>query len=84
MFAIAFPSLLDLTEKKRDAVNGGWHVEMAASAAAHPVERAKIAALVEEMEIVANDGDYAWKVLNAPSVALPTVVVVGFAIVGGF
>ena len=84
MFAIALPSLLDLTGKERGTVNGGWHVESAASAAAHPVERAEIAALVEETEIITNDGGYAWKALNAPPVAPPVIMVVGFAIVGGF
>nr|XP_010932191.2 E3 ubiquitin-protein ligase RNF12-A-like [Elaeis guineensis] len=31
------------------------------------------------MEIIADDGGYAWKVLNEPSVAPPAVVVAGFA-----
>ena len=84
MFSVASPSLLDLTEKERGTVNGGWHVESTASAAAHPIERAEIAALVEETEIVADDGGYAWKALNAPPIAPRAVVVAGFAVVGGF
>ena len=59
MFAVAFPSLLDLTEKERGTVNGGWRVESAVSAATHPVERAEIITLVEETEIIPDDGGYA-------------------------
>ena len=81
---VASPSLLDLIGKERGAVNGGWRVEIATSAAAHPVERAEIAALVEKTKIVADDSSYAWKMLNAPPVAPPTVVVAGFVVVGGF
>ena len=84
MFTVASPSLLDLTGKERGTVNGGWCIEIAVSAAAHPVERAEIIALVEETEIVAKDGGYAWKALNAPSVASPMVVVAWFTVVGGF
>ena len=83
MFAVASPSLLDLTGKERGTVNGGWRVESIASVAAHPVERAEIAILVET-EIVTNDSGYAWKALSVPPIAPPTVVVVGFAVVGGF
>ena len=65
-------------------MNGGWHVKSAVSTAAHLIERVEIAALVEETEIVTDDGGYAWKALNAPPVAPPTVVVARFAVVGGF
>ena len=56
----------------------------AVSAAADPVERAEITALVEETEIIVDDDGYAWKVLNAPPVAPSAVVVAGFIVVGGF
>ena len=84
VFMITFSSLLDLTGKERDAMNGGWHVESAVSAAAHPVERVEITTLEEETKIIADDGGYAWKALNAPPVAPPAIVVAGFAVVGGF
>ena len=84
MFAVASPSLRDLTGKKRGTVNGGWRVKSATSIATHLVERAEIAALVEETEIITDDGGYAWKALNVPPVASLAVVVAGFAVVGGF
>ena len=84
VFAVAFLSLLDLTEKKRDAVNGGWHVESAASAVAHPDERAKMVALVKETMIAMDDGGCVWMALIAPSVALLVAVVAESAAAGGF
>ena len=51
MFVVAFPSLLDPTEKERGTMNSGWCVESAASATAHPDERVEMVALEEEMEI---------------------------------
>ena len=84
MFVIASPSLLDQIGKERGTLNGGWCIGIAVSAAAHPIERAIIVALVKKMEIIANDGGYAWKAPNAPPVAPPTVVVSGFAVIRGF
>ena len=84
MLTVAFFFLPDPTRKEKGTTNGGWHVEIATSTTAHPVERAEIAALVKETEIVADDNGYAWKVLNAPPIAPSIVVVAGFAVVGGF
>ena len=81
---ITFPSLLDLTGKERGTVNDGWRIESAASAATHPVERAKMATLMEAIEIVADDGGCVWMALNVPSVAPSIVVVARFATAGGF
>ena len=76
--------MLDPTEKERDTVNDGWCVESTASAAAHPCERAKTAALVKETVIVVDDGSCAWMAPTVPSVALPMAMVAGSAVVGGF
>ena len=84
VFAIIFSSLPNPTEKERSTVNGGWHVESAASATARPDERVETAALEEEMEIAVNDGGCARMAPNEPLVALPAAVVVGSAAVGGF
>ena len=59
MFMVAFPSLLDPTEKERNTVNGGWRIESAASAAAHLDERAEMVALVKETVIIVDDGSCA-------------------------
>ena len=82
MFAVAFPSLLDPTEKERGIVNGGWRIESTMSAAARPDERAETATLVKETAV--DDGGCAWMAPNAPSIALPVVVVAGSAVARGF
>nr|XP_019702979.1 uncharacterized protein LOC109505165 [Elaeis guineensis] len=77
VLTVAFFFLPDPTRKEKGTTNGGWHVEIATCTTAHPVERAEIAALVKETEIVTDDDGYAWKVLNAPPIAPPVVVVAG-------
>ena len=82
VFAVTFPSLHDTTEKERDVMNSGWHVESTVSTVARLDERAKMIALVKETAV--DDGGYAWMAPNAPPITLPTAVVAGSAAAGGF
>ena len=84
MFAVAFLSLLDPIEKEKDAVNGGWRVESAASATAHPDKRVEMVALVKEIVIVVDDSGCAWMAPIVLSVAPLVAVVAEFVAVRGF
>ena len=82
MFAIAFLSSLDPTEKERDIVNDGWCIESTVSSTACLDERAEMAALVKETTV--DDGGCVWMAPNAPPIALSVAVVAGSAAAGGF
>ena len=79
VFAVAFPSLPDPTEKERDAMNGGWRVESTASAAARPNERTEMVALVKEIVITVDDGGCAWMAPTVPPIASSVAMMAEYA-----